>query len=575
MSAQRVKSANNQDIWYWHERDNELVARVDPFKKSHSVKQAFSKYFQHTESLKSKFTKKARFNALKVNKTLEKQPAKGKGEEKETVMGVFKRTAEAAGTVVSWGRHITGGNRSQKWTLESVLELALDEFKTKVQNLEKHPEFHGLINKKATKNKNVMNYYKLLARYSKTNKFRDFALKLVNYFGQFFELKKFDSNSNNGKNDQNPAKKQEIINEINLKKDTFLHQLGQSYSNLLIGADEVKDVFHHMDAGSRRLYSFTWTDQVLNEFIMEFSAIIVLLVFRSQNEDANLVNIKVELGQILRTKFFNPYKHSQIQKQLELIQNKTTTYQKKCPVYARRMSKQFRVQATELQDILAKPDEKKKKENNSNENTDKNNKNDDNSDDESEVSIKTNEKKKLTFRRQSLASGKIKNLTNQEKNINNSNQYVNLLPIHKRAAAERRIKGVRPAIAAVIHQKSDIITAALQTTSECKQHKIDDLRQKFDLEHNMYALNRNRHDERSYKDRQSVLNTHKKFKKKIAQNYQKSYLTGGERRSQNHADNHYMNQPSVPKARISQKAQLNFFDARILYKCKTSFGRIK
>lgn len=569
MSAQRVKSANSQDIWYWHERDNELVARVDPFKKSHSVKQAFSKYFQHTETLKSKFTKKARFNALKVNKTIDKQPAKEKGS--ETVIGVFKRTAEAAGTVVSWGRHITGKQTGQKWTLESVLELALDEFKTKVQNLEKHPEFHGLINKKATKNKNVMNYYKLLAKYSKTAKFRDFALKLVNYFGQFFELKKFNG-LRNGKNDQNPAKRQEIIDEIMLKKDTFLHQLGQSYSNLLIGADEVKDVFHHMDAGSRRLYSFTWTDQVLNEFIMEFSAIIVLLVFRSQNADASLVNIKVELGQILRTKYFNPYKHSQIQKQLELIQNKTTTYQKKCPIYARRMSKQFRVQATELQDILAKPDKDKQKKK-VEENSSKISKHDnDNSDDESEVSIKTNEKKKLTFRRQSLAPGKIK--MDQNNNNNNQNRYVNLLPIHKRAAAERRIKGVRPAIAAVIHQKSDIITAALQTTSECKQHNIEDLSQRFGLEHNMYALNRNRNDERSYKDRQSVMNTHKKFKKKIAQNYQKSYLTGGADNGGNKMNKHHRHHNNLP-VRISQKGQLNFMDARILFKCKTSFGRIK
>merc|ERR1712159_290051 len=141
--------------------------------------------------------------------------------------------------------------------------------------------------------------------------------------------------------------------------------------------------------------------------------------------------------------------------------------------------------------------------------------------------------------------------------VNNS-----ILPIHKRAAAERRIKGVRPAIAAVIHQKSYIITAALQTTSECKQHNIEDLSQRFGLEHNMYALNKNRNDERSYKDRQSVMNTHKKFKKKIAQNYQKSYLTGGAenagcKMNKKNSNIHHRHHNNMPTARISQKAQLN------------------
>ena len=60
------------------------------------------------------------------------------------------------------------GEHDRKWSLDSVLELSLDEFKTTVQNLEKHPEFHGLINKKAIRNKNIMNHYKLLEKYSTT-----------------------------------------------------------------------------------------------------------------------------------------------------------------------------------------------------------------------------------------------------------------------------------------------------------------------------------------------------------------------------------------------------------------------
>ena len=108
-----------------------------------------------------------------------------------------------------------------------------------------------------------------------------------------------------------------------------------------------------------------------------------------------------------------------------------------------------------------------------------------------------------------------------------NNRFVNLLPIHKRAAAERRIKGVRPAIAAVIHQKSDIIMAALQTTSDCKQHKMEDLTEKYRQEHNMYTLNTRRVASKD-KDRKSVMNTNAKYRAKIAWSYNKTYMRSEE-----------------------------------------------
>ena len=129
---------------------------------------------------------------------------------------------------------------------------------------------------------------------------------------------------------------------------------------------------------------------------------------------------------------------------------------------------------------------------------------------------------KLTFRRQSISSAK-----NASHKTLENNRFVNLLPIHKRAAAERRIKGVRPAIAAVIHQKSDIIMAALQTTSDCKQHKMEDLTEKYRQEHNMYTLNTRRVASKD-KDRKSVMNTNAKYRAKIAWSYNKTYMRSEE-----------------------------------------------
>merc|ERR1719219_120689 len=155
---QRTLSAStNRSIWYWNERDNELATRADPFKKSHTVKACFTKYFPGVSNvLKARLRNQRNHHP---NST-----------EKETAMGIFKRTAEAAGTVVSWGKGVVNDNtRARNWTLDSVLELALDEFKSELQNPEKNIEFNNLINRKAIKTKNVMCFYKLLDRYRKTD----------------------------------------------------------------------------------------------------------------------------------------------------------------------------------------------------------------------------------------------------------------------------------------------------------------------------------------------------------------------------------------------------------------------
>ena len=59
-----------------------------------------------------------------------------------------------------------------------------------------------------------------------------------------------------------------------------------------------------------------------------------------------------------------------------------------------------------------------------------------------------------------------------------------LVPIAERAAAERRIKGNRPSIAAIIHQKSTFVTAALKKSKE-----IDLMSDQYEFTSNMYYLN--------------------------------------------------------------------------------------
>merc|ERR1711881_729547 len=103
------------------------------------------------------------------------------------------------------------------------------------------------------------------------------------------------------------------------------------------------------DFGKRRLYSYTVTDQLLHEIILEYAAIIVYTVFRS-NTNVVFNNIKIELGKILRTDYFNPYEHQAVQKKLEAIQNPGTV-ERTIPQFARKMSIYFKKDA--LCDVLA------------------------------------------------------------------------------------------------------------------------------------------------------------------------------------------------------------------------------
>ena len=70
-----------------------------------------------------------------------------------------------------------------------------------------------------------------------------------------------------------------------------------------------------------------------------------------------------------------------------------------------------------------------------------------------------------------------------------------LVPSHERAAAERRIKGNRPSIAAVMYQNSGIISAALNGGQD-----INQLSKKYRLQDNMYTLNKARYEKKKKAD---------------------------------------------------------------------------
>jgi len=285
-----------------------------------------------------------------------------------------------------------------------------------------------------------------------------------------------------------PAKEAKIRQELELKLTNFQYQLGTTYASMLLGSEELKNVFHHMDGGERRLHSFTVTDQLLNELILEYSAVVVHIVFRAC-PDVTMQRIKIELGKILRTDVFNPYEHALVAEKLHIVHNHTAgDLRKPAGRFARRMSLAFRSQAQgDMVPALNKTANK----------TVARKYNPDENDDVSGDPV--NRGNSTTQRRVISRPSTATKLMEDKKK----------LPGHIRAAAERRIKGVRPAVRAVIHGKSSIITAALKNTT----HSIDggtryhheQLKEKYHLETNMVTVNSHRTEElrREHKSGQS------------------------------------------------------------------------
>lgn len=212
-----------------------------------------------------------------------------------------------------------------------------------------------------------------------------------------------------------------------------------------------------MSSGERRLHSFTVRDQILGELILEYCAMVVFLVFRADST-VKLNDIRVILGKELRTNDFNPYFHEQVAKKLESVKHYTVSYQKGSipPGPHGYFGAAAGNKSNMLPSVVSK--------------------------DATSNIVST--------------SNSLQNISNQTSDrsisYNNNIEMVtetNLVPLHKRAATERRIRGNRPSIAAVIHQKSNIITAALSSGRE-----IDKLTQKYNMNKNMYQLNTARKD---------------------------------------------------------------------------------
>ena len=345
------------------------------------------------------------------------------------------------------------------------------------------------------------NYMEMLKKYISLSEFDDFALALVNYFSVLFELRKFQNDNNEAQNAGKSPKDVKLLEkeslELQKKKMSFEHKLGISYASLLLGDNDIKK-YHHMSSGERRLYSFTMTDQILGEIILEFCAMIIYLVFRA-DKTIDLNDIRVTLGKHFRTNHFNPYFHEKIAEKLENVKKFTVPGSKNSGKSSRRSSvtdsnfpsakssseftgnEMQQVQGLTMKNVLRLPS--------------------------------LNQSPSNSMLNPDLGDDFNSNSPGQ--NRTTTSDLINsrkLVPSHERAAAERRIKGNRPSIAAVIHQKSGIISAALNRSS----HEVENLSNEYRLQDNMFQLNKVRRESKYFK--KHILLSNKRASRKFNKN---------------------------------------------------------
>ena len=470
MTTTQSPSNESLAMWYWDERTNALESRVtNPTKKSNIVKTICKQYLltdSHKQNISASnrrevlekleaaraqkrnasansghgngFTRGAGGNLNQNNPRISNmETMKAQLEQKAHLQNLFKRTVLAAGKVAELGRMVCSETH-RDWSLDSVKKLAWSEMNTNVQQGNilsfneklktlavahvqmqhgRNFDFYNCEDQNyQIKNRN---YMLLLKKYIELEEFDLFGLALCNYFSVLFDLKKLldpekKVNENVGENGENDGKtkttvtnsskspkEQKLqnlkIKELQTKRTIFEHKLGMAYACLLLGINGTKK-YHHMSSGERRLCSFSKTDLVFGEILLEFCAIMVSLVFRADTT-IDLDDIRIILGRQIRTDHFNPYFHEKIQQKLDTMK---------------------------------------------------------------EISLPK---------------------INSTDSITSANKS-KLVPIAERAAAERRIKGNRPSIAAIIHQKSTFVTAALKKSKE-----IDLMSDQYEFTSNMYYLN--------------------------------------------------------------------------------------
>ena len=139
----RSQSFADNLMWRWDDKINSLECRIhNPTKKSHAVKSLCRKYL-NTASTKT-YKRGDSFNASSM---------KSDAQNKEHIVSLFKRTAEAAGKVVELGKTIVKEDRIRQWTLDSAKKLALEEMTNNFKS-GKISKFSKQLQIKALKNNN-------------------------------------------------------------------------------------------------------------------------------------------------------------------------------------------------------------------------------------------------------------------------------------------------------------------------------------------------------------------------------------------------------------------------------------
>lgn len=282
---------NPNDMWYWNERSNALECRSStPCPKSKQIRALMNKY-QPSERLKN-----------------------------------YRGAMEKVKAV----RLVASVNQ---WSIDSAINRAYGQM---VENFVEGPPsciFGKFVVRKAgpsgyDENGQYWNglerYFKLLETYVRCENFKSFMQTMIDYFNIHFKLLMLEASMKRDAKQFFGRTHQRDHQALQTRKQEQLQNVGMAYANMLLGTGELKEM-HHMKSGQHRFNSIWKTDQLLSELILEFLGTAIHQMFQqnSLNRFAGLKltqqEIKIELGFVLRTKYFDPYKEKQTTDQVEEI----------------------------------------------------------------------------------------------------------------------------------------------------------------------------------------------------------------------------------------------------------------
>lgn len=224
----------------------------------------------------------------------------------------------------------------QEWSMEAIIQRA---YTTMVEQFIEHPptcQFSKYLVKKVgpqgyDENGAYFNclepYLQKLNKYVKTKTFTELIESVLSYFELHFKILRLKENIKKenklGVMCNSGLYKKEFSDLQKRKREKFF-SLGMSYAKVVLGSgDNIHDQndvsnVHHMKAGRRQFQSYWRSEQILNELAFEFLGTACTQFYENNKlkrfSGLNLSgrDIRIELGYVLRTNYFNPFKQQKI-----------------------------------------------------------------------------------------------------------------------------------------------------------------------------------------------------------------------------------------------------------------------